>query len=214
MRTVTAAAAVAAALALAAPAAPAAAGPRPGDPDVKITDVTLRGTGCSKSDTSIVMSNGNKVMDIVHSGFVVRAGAVPAADGTTTWVPHARRDCRISMKLTFRSGWTFAVTSSLTRGHAQLSAGAKARHASSTAVDHLAEPLEDTRHLVGPMSDVYALQPAIEKPVYGPCGQARTWTATNTVDVYSGGTPSADLDEVSLDWTGGAGKFGLDWRTC
>ncbi|GGK16164.1 hypothetical protein GCM10010124_05980 [Pilimelia terevasa] len=188
----------------------------PRDPDVKISNVRLDGTGCSKKETSLILSNGNKAMDILYGGFVVKSGAVPAGDGTTTWVPQARKSCHITLTMSYRSGWTFALESANSRGLATLAAGTTARHTKVHTVTGAAEPLGGTRHLAGPMDGMYAHELKADPPTFGECGKSRRWDLETVMSIDSGDTVRPTMDQIAMasPHVDIGEKFHLTWREC
>ncbi|WP_189112775.1 DUF4360 domain-containing protein [Pilimelia terevasa] len=214
-RTGTVLATLAAGLALAPPAA-AAAPPASDYPDAQLTDVQATGTGCTRGNTVAVTSNGGRALDVIYSAFHVESGAVPADDGTTTWIPRASRHCRVSLTLTYLPGWTFALTAYGLRGTATLAAGSTGRRTAVHHVDGLPAPMASTRDLAGPMDGAFAMYREAAPPVYGECGRPRRWELSNTATVDSGDTAKATRDEVMLDSTslGVYDKYHLAWRRC
>ncbi|GGK01663.1 hypothetical protein GCM10010123_34400 [Pilimelia anulata] len=211
------AAVAAAGLAVTGLAAPvAAATPEEFNPDVKIQDVTLNGTGCRKGDTSIVMSNGNKAMDVLFSAFTTQAGKVPKDNGTTPWVDRANKNCVINLKLSYKSGYTFALTTVTARGFADLAKGSTGKQITTYYFAGMKETGQGTSDLKGPKTDVYSYSDEIATPNWSVCGQTRAFNMNARVQVAAGSSSKSSLSEMTLDSKSidVATKFHLGWKNC
>ncbi|GGK01632.1 hypothetical protein GCM10010123_34390 [Pilimelia anulata] len=212
------AALAAAGIAVSGLAAPASAAParKKFDPDVKIQDVTLNGTGCKKADTSIVMSNGNKAMDVLFSAFTTQAGKVPKDNGTTPWVDRANKNCVINLKLAYKSGYTFALTTVTARGFADLAAGSTGKQITTYYFAGMKETGQGTSDLKGPKTDVYSYTDEIAVPNYSPCGETRAFNMNARVQVDAGKASKDSLSELTLDSKSidVATKYYLSWKDC
>ncbi|GGK17682.1 hypothetical protein GCM10010124_07780 [Pilimelia terevasa] len=200
---------------LAAPAS-AARPARNDDPDVKITDVVLNGTGCKKGDTSIIMSNGSKAMDVIFSAFTAQAGAVPKDNGTTPWVPRANKNCQINLKLSYKSGWTFALTTVTARGFADLSKKTTGKQITTYYFAGMTETGEGTSNLEGPISETYAYSDEIKTPNYSECGKTRAFNMNARVQVDASKSAKDSLSEITLDSKSidVSTKYYLGWKNC
>ncbi|GGK17679.1 hypothetical protein GCM10010124_07770 [Pilimelia terevasa] len=211
-------AAAAAAIALSGLAAPASADevePASG-PDVKITDVTLNGSGCKRGDTSIIMSNGNKAMDVIFSDFVVQAGSVAKDNGTTPWVPRANKNCQINLKLSYKSGWTFALTTVTARGFADLSKRATGKQITTYYFAGMPQTGEGTSNLDGPVSKTYAYSDEVKTPNWSECGKTRAFNMNARVQVDASKSAKDSTSEITLDSESVdvSTKFYLGWKNC
>ncbi|HEX5740856.1 MAG TPA: DUF4360 domain-containing protein [Pilimelia sp.] len=213
------AALAAAGLAVSGLAAPAAAAPSRAaefDPDVKIQDVTLNGTGCKRGDTSIVMSNGNKAMDIIFSEFTTQAGRVPKDNGTTPWVSRANKNCQINLKLSYKSGYSFALTTVTARGFADLAKGATGKQITTYYFAGMKETGQGTSNLQGPHSDMYAYTDEIPTPNWSECGKTRAFNMNARVQVDATKAGKDSLSELTLDSKSVdvATKYHFGWKNC
>ncbi|GGJ96027.1 hypothetical protein GCM10010123_27430 [Pilimelia anulata] len=190
--------------------APAAAAPAGTDPDVQVRDVTLNGTGCRKGDTSIVLSNGNRAIEVLFSTFTVRAGLVAGEDGAPTWLARATKNCVINLTLSYHAGYTFALTSLGVRGYADLPAGAVGKQTTTHYFAGAPQTGRGTWELKGPKTDGYAYDDEIATPDWSTCGKPRAINLNMRVQVVAGESPRDSTSGMTLDRQAGR----LSWKNC
>ncbi|GGK11784.1 hypothetical protein GCM10010124_00540 [Pilimelia terevasa] len=195
--------------------APAVAVSRQDGPEVRISDVVFAGPGCVPGGASVDMSAGGTGLDLRYRDFFVEVGQV-VADGASTWRDADSKECVVSLRLDYPSGWSFAVTSLASRGHARLAAGTTAKPATGYTFAGIPSPADGTSSLEGPTDANYAYSDEVRSPVWSECGSSQALAARMRLSADARNAARDSSSRVTLGAKPGdvATEIGLDWKKC
>jgi hypothetical protein len=201
----------AAALALSAVVAPAATADSPPGDRITVTVVTVNGSGCPAGTTAVAPAADNTAFTVTYSDFLARIGVGAAPTDF-------RKNCQLSLLVSYPQGFTYGVAQADYRGFAHLAAGAKGTEKasyyfsghSSAAVSH---PFS------GPLSDYWQAtdKTDVASIVYAPCGEQRILNLNTELRVSAGTSDiSKTTSFMAMDSTDGNVKtvFHLAWKKC
>ncbi|HEX5740148.1 MAG TPA: DUF4360 domain-containing protein [Pilimelia sp.] len=187
------------------PTAGAAAHRSAADPAFGIDVQGLKGSGCRKQDTAVVLSNGNLALTISYSAFTATL---------TGTAKDAARDCRIRLKLRAPKGHRYLVTGVVQRGFADLGEGATGRFAGDYNYPGRAPLYQATRTFAAGTSDAWQ-DDATATAEWSPCDQHKPFEINAAVHVSGKGAAAAE-SSLSIDSTDANAStvLRLRWEKC
>lgn len=203
-RVIAAAAAVPVALALL--AVPGAAKGRSGaDPAFGIDVQNIKGSGCRKKDTTVVLSNGNLALTVSYAAFTAEL---------TGKNKDAAKECRIRLKMRAPKGHRYLVTGVVQRGFADLGEGATGRFVGDYNYPGRKPLYQATRTFAAGTSDVWQ-DDATATAEWSECDQRKPFEINAAVRVSGDGEAAAN-SSLSIDSTDANAStvLRLRWEKC
>jgi hypothetical protein len=197
--------------------APSVGAEEPGEPapaGATIAKIDVKGSGCRGDSAAVALSPDRRAFTITYSEFLAQAGG--DARGS-----EQRRDCRMTIKVSVPSGFTFGVTGIDHRGYAQLAKGAHAEHRGTYDFGDARfgrdRAVRGDSTLKGPMDGEWQGRTAAERGlVMAPCGQANTVNVSSELLVNAGPSARTTTSYVTMDSTDGDFRsvFSWAWGKC
>ena len=211
MREILAAAGLVATLLAPQATATASAGDTPPDKGVGIEVLNVNGSGCKQGSTATALSADNAAFTVTYSSYAAQAGRGAAKND-------ASRDCRLNLKVTPPSGFTYAVDNADYRGFAQLASGATATQYAVYYFNGTTKPPYRSHTMVGPFSDNWQVTDGGDGSalLYGPCGGSRVLSIDTRIDVDPGTSDPSALNMIAMDSADGSVRttYRFAWKRC
>ncbi|MFI0482847.1 DUF4360 domain-containing protein [Actinomadura sp. 9N215] len=190
----------------------AASGPRPvrGPDGVAFEVVRSNGAGCLPGTAAVDLSDDAESFTVDYGDHTAQAGgASEPAD--------ARSLCQITLKAHLPEGFTYAISQTDYRAHANLQSGAKAVLKATYFFQAGWPPKITTLDLAGPYDEKFQITERIpaDQIVWKPCGSERDLTLHSDLRVDKGTSDPAKASFLSMNSAGG-GKttYHLVWKFC
>lgn len=178
-------------------------------PAFTVTDVVSNGSGCGRNSPARAVAEYGTLR--IDHGADMTAVSGTRPDGAH--VGRANRNCVVNVTLAYPQGWTFAVTSLVARGYADLAEGARGRHLATTYFAGVPQTGGISRELSADRSGEWAHHAPVDTPQYAPCGQERALNINSRVlsDTGAAGRDSYNVvDNAGPD----AVRAFLSWKRC
>ncbi|MEO6090910.1 MAG: DUF4360 domain-containing protein [Umezawaea sp.] len=202
----------AAAMAFSAVVAPATTADSPPGDRITVTVVTVNGSGCPAGTTAVAPAADNTAFTVTYSDFLAQIGV--GASPTDF-----RKNCQLSLKVSYPQGFTYGVAQADYRGFASLMAGAKGTEKANYYFSGHAAGAAVTHTFNGPLSDYWQAtdRTDVASIVYAPCGEQRILNVNTDLRVSAGTSDiSKTTSFMAMDSTDGSVKtiFHLAWKKC
>jgi uncharacterized protein DUF4360 len=202
----------AAAMAFSAVVAPATTADSPPGDRITVTVVTVNGSGCPAGTTAVAPAADNTAFTVTYSDFLAQIGV---GAGPTDF----RKNCQLSLKVSYPQGFTFGVAQADYRGFASLMAGAKGTEKANYYFSGYAVGAAATHTFNGPLSDYWQAtdRTDVASIVFAPCGEQRILNVNTDLRVSAGTSDiSKTTSFMAMDSTDGSVKtiFHLAWKKC
>jgi hypothetical protein len=202
----------AAAMALSAVVAPATAADSPPGDRITVSVVTVNGSGCPAGTTAVAPAADNTAFTVTYSDFLAQIGV--GASPTDF-----RKNCQLSLKVSYPQGFTYGIAQADYRGFASLMAGAKGAEKANYYFSGHAATAAVTHTFNGPLSDYWQAtdRTDVASIVFAPCGEQRILNVNTDLRVSAGTSDiSKTTSFMAMDSTDGSVNtiFHLAWKKC
>lgn len=174
--------------------------------DPRLGEIVFGGTGCSPTNTRIVLSPDGNVISMVFNEYVAKAGAGgPKVD---------RKSCNIAVPITIPSGYMVAIASSDVFGTNSLPLGASSTFKAEYFFPGAIGP-ELQKKFNGPLSESYELKNQIPAGLllWSSCGGSTILRANTSIVVTNSTSEQASSRIENMGALPGM-LFNLQWKKC
>jgi hypothetical protein len=174
---------------------------------VRVQDISYRGSGCSRNSVSWTIAADGQAISVLFSEFVVE-------DGPGAPAPDRRKDCRIVVDLRYPADWQYTIHRVDYRGGAYLDAGSWGRQQARLHIRG-AGAVPSHMRIDGPHSGNYVVTSRLEPNVraWSLCRQTGTLTVDTSIHVQARQDRSALMTVDSVDGVVEQ-TYRLEWRRC
>ncbi|GBG77438.1 hypothetical protein CBR_g23887 [Chara braunii] len=183
-----------------------AVSPPPGS--VTIVGSSFNGDGCpSGSSVVVVLSEDAEILTVWFGDYAASSDS-PASD--------QRKQCTVSVQLSYPQGFTFTFVDVILNGYAQLDAGVKAIARTSYYFSTLLGTGRATHQFQGPMDDDFEVRASFVSPASSRCNMIRDLNINSEVRVNAGnyvprrrGLITGDSDDLKFTQI-----LAFSWEAC
>jgi hypothetical protein len=174
--------------------------------------VRVNGSGCRKQDTAVAISPDNEAFTVTYVEYLARVGP-----GTKK--KDARKDCKLTLRMSTPRGFTYAIARTDFRGVAIVSDGASAVERATYRFQGSPERARMQHAFPGPFDDVWRTTDVIDESAwdFGRCGKERSLTIDTELEVSAGSSDPETTDSmIAMDSTDGSVStvYHFVWRSC
>ncbi|GBG66792.1 hypothetical protein CBR_g68778 [Chara braunii] len=172
---------------------------------VQIDSVSYAGSGCPPGSSEYVLSSNMSTLTLIFSNFTA------STDGG---IQERRKNCQLSVGLTFPLGWSYSVGNITSRGFAALDAGVRGLHRTSFYYSGMPGTAHATLNMTGPFDGNYEVTDTLDAVMYSPCGTFRNLNLNTEVrvdDGVSNGQGIMTVDSTDLRFRL---IFTIMWKKC
>lgn len=179
--------------------------PAPGE--VRVTDLSYRGSGCPRDSVDWVLAIDGHALSVLFSRFT-------AEDGPDVASPNRRKACRITVDLTYPAGWQYAIYKVDYRGGAVLAQGGWGRQQARLHIRG-AGAVPSHMRIDGPYFDDYVVSSRLEPNprAWSQCRGDGTLTIDTSIHVKAPRGSSALMTVDSVDGVVEQ-TYNIEWRRC
>ncbi|KAK3903489.1 hypothetical protein C8A05DRAFT_43273 [Staphylotrichum tortipilum] len=179
--------------------APAAPGPN----EVKIVNVTAIGSGCPAGHAYVNVDATGTVFDVAFDQYIVTAG--PGTNPANT-----RKNCRISINLSFPGGYQFSIIETRFTGYASLAEGQTGTcRAGYTFSGDSSQEVVFQKNILAPYEDNYNMIAGVGVESFSRCGLAAILNVNSEIRIQPLSTPYLGTMTVRPPQT-----VKVMWRRC
>ncbi|KAK3380750.1 hypothetical protein B0T24DRAFT_697459 [Lasiosphaeria ovina] len=192
-----------ASVAAAAPSPVLSVQPAPAPSTIKILNVTAIGSGCPVGHAFVNVDATGTIFDVAFDQYVVTVGPGSSASDS-------RKNCRVSINLSFPAGYQFSIIETRFQGYASLADGQTGVcRAGYTFSGDSSQEVVFQKNLVAPYDDNYNLLAGVGVESFSKCGTTAILNVNSEVRITPITSPSKGAMTVSIPQT-----VQLKWRRC
>jgi len=183
---------------------------------VSISGVIFGGTGCTKNDTSLAMSDDGQTMTLIHDAFVVEAGRIVNPNGSVAFKSNNRKNCAVSLQLNYPQGFSFVVAHATFRGFADIAKGATGIQTTTYNWAGHTETAKGQSKQAGPFMNTYSYSDEVQDLAYSDCNGKSRLTYNAQVAVNAGTADRTLTSYMTLDTqeVNVSTEWNFSWKHC
>lgn len=181
------------------------------NPDVRILEKpVVNGNGCPSGSASVVFDKDLQAFSVNFDKYNVQTGPAPLKPSDSI------KNCKVTVRVGFRKGYTFSVLDTDLTGYASLERGVSGKAITDFSFTGGSGRPKWTRNLHGPYDDSFNLHASPDLIINSPCGAGSAILNINTQITINPLAPSnkkgfigvTDLQSVLRQ------KFHIRWTRC
>ncbi|PRY37375.1 DUF4360 domain-containing protein [Umezawaea tangerina] len=202
----------AAVMALSTVIAPATTVDSPPGERITVTVVTVNGSGCPAGTAAVAPSADNTAFTVTYSDFLAQIGV--GAEPT-----EFRKNCQLSLRVTYPQGFTYGIAQADYRGFGSLAHGAKGLEKANYYFAGNSPTAQVSHTFNGPLNDYWQATDKTEVAsiVYAPCGEQKILNLNTELRVSAGTSDiSKTTSFMAMDSTDGSVRTTVHfaWKQC
>ncbi|KAK0622047.1 hypothetical protein B0T17DRAFT_591728 [Bombardia bombarda] len=172
--------------------------------DIKILSVTAIGSGCPVGHAFVTIDETATIFDVAFDEYIVTVGPGSAA-------ADSRKNCRVSINLSFPEGLSLSIVETRFTGYASLSEGQTGVcRAGYTFSGDSTQEVVFQKNLVAPYEDNYNMIAGVGTQSWSKCGKTTTVLNVNSeVRINPITSPKKGAMTVRSPW-----KIQTKWQRC
>lgn len=176
---------------------------------VRLRSINYAGSGCPAGSISANVSPDSRALSLTMDEFVAEVGpGVPLSAG--------RRNCQLSIDLSYPSGWSYAVLRTQRRGYVNLEPGVTATQTSSFYFQGQSRSARLSTSFTGPTSRDYIIADTLDSSaqVWSPCSSSRALNVNIQTMLRATMRNARGIITLEAPIDGTLGSLALQWRRC
>ncbi|MBB5956918.1 hypothetical protein FHS29_003511 [Saccharothrix tamanrassetensis] len=176
---------------------------------VRVDVLTVNGSGCPAGTAAVAPSEDRTTFTVTYSQFLAQAGA--GSEPTDF-----RKNCQLTLQLSYPQGFTFGITQADYRGFAHLQAGATGLEQGNYYFSGMSPTARKPHTYHGPLSDNWQATDSTQWDaiVYAPCGERRLFNVNTELRVTAGSSRGNSFMVMDSTDSNVSTRYHFSWKRC
>ncbi|RKT56205.1 DUF4360 domain-containing protein [Saccharothrix australiensis] len=176
---------------------------------VRVDVLTVNGSGCPAGTAAVAASEDRTSFTVTYSQFLAQAG-------TGSEPTDFRKNCQLTVQLSYPQGFTFGIAQADYRGFAHLQAGASGMEQGNYYFSGMSPTARKSHTYHGPLSDNWQATDSTQWDaiVYAPCGERRLFNVNTELRVSAGNSRGNSFMVMDSTDSNVSTRYHFSWKKC